>query len=225
MRFPRLSANTWVALTLLVILAATVSEQMLRPRRLEKPPAERPQVASTFAGPFKLGQEAPNFTLKDVKGRPVSLHQYRGKRVLLNFFCGCSFCRGVAMSWGRMLSMEAKQLKPTETLAVASFKPDYDKQFRQESGWKGKIVYESGPRAVATKYDSRICPRVWVLDEKGRILYTNPSPLEAPPGPELEFAVRPHLLKNPPPPGDIHAGFRNRAAGHTPARPARPARG
>src|SRR5215210_3574763 len=123
MRFPRLSANTWLALSLLVILGATVTEQMLRPPRKE-PPAQRPEVASTFAGPFKLGQEAPDFTLKDVKGRPVSLHQYRGKRVLLNFFCGCSFCRGVAMSWGRMLSMEAKQIKPTQTIAVASFKPE-----------------------------------------------------------------------------------------------------
>lgn len=40
------------------------------------------------------GQEAPDFTVIDVKGNPVSLSTYKNKYVLLSFFryAGCPFC-------------------------------------------------------------------------------------------------------------------------------------
>jgi peroxiredoxin len=206
MRFPRLSANAWVCLIVFLALVATTTEQLLRPR----PPVEKVEAARSsqpdfkFAGPFKIDAPAPDFTLKDAKGRAVSLHQFRGKRVLLNFFCGCSYCRGVAMAWSGLL--KEPKIRPTVTVAVASFKEDYDQQFRKETGWKGPILYDTPQRDIATKYDSRICPRVWVLDEQGRILYTNHSPAEEPPGPQIEMAVRPFVSLAPQPPGGIHAG-------------------
>jgi peroxiredoxin len=206
MRFPRLSANAWVCIVVFVALIATTTEQLMRPEAPKATPvaAEPPKEDPNFAGPFKLGQAAPDFTLKTADGKAMSLSQFRGKRTLLNFFCGCSFCRGVALTWNRVL--KEKGILPTRVLVVASFKPDYDKQFRIESEYNGPILYDTEKRDVAQKYDSRICPRVWVLDEQGRILYTNPSPHQMPPGAHTELAVRPFLMKNPPPPGGIHAG-------------------
>lgn len=206
MRFPRLSANAWVCIIVFLALVATTAEQLLRP---DPPPvtpvaAEAPKEDPNFAGPFKKGQEAPDFTLKTADGKPISLHQYRGQRLLLNFFCGCSFCRGVAMSWNTLL--KEKNVHPTRQLVVASFKPDYDKQFRIESGYNGRILYDTEKRDVAQKYDSRICPRVWVLDEQGKILYTNPSPDKMPPGPHTEMAVRPFVVKHAAVPAGKHAG-------------------
>jgi len=41
-----------------------------------------------------VGKPAPSFVLKDLKGRPARLSDYRGKIVLLNFwFSGCGPCR------------------------------------------------------------------------------------------------------------------------------------
>jgi peroxiredoxin len=199
--------NAWIALVVFGILGATITEHLLIPERKEPPPK---QAASPydpkFAGPFKIGDVAPDFSLKDAKGRTVSLSQYRGKRVLLNFYCGCSFCREVATTWTNMLSQP--RMRPTALLAVCSFGPDYDQQFRKESGWKGVVLYDEKPfRPVAVKYDSKICPRVWVLDEQGKIMFTNPSPVQVPPGPELEMAVRPFISLDPP--GDIHKGLRD----------------
>jgi peroxiredoxin len=213
MRFPRLSANAWVCIVVFTALVATTAEQLLRPEAPQATPAsaEQPKEDPSFAGPFKIGQEAPDFTLKTAEGKAVSLHQFRGKRVLLNFFCGCSFCRGVAMAWNGLL--KEKEIRPTRVLVVASFKPDYDKQFRIESGYNGPILYDTQKREVADTYESRVCPRVWVLDEKGKILYTNPSPAQVPPGPHTEIAVRPFILKDPPPPGGIHAGAPGRRSG------------
>jgi peroxiredoxin len=204
MRIPRLSGNAWVCLIVLVVLFATVGEQTLRSRSADEKPEPRPEPNLTFAGPFKLGQQAPDFTLKDAKGHPVSLHQYRGKRVLLNFFCGCSFCQAVAVGWEQM--RKEKNLKPMAVVAVASYKPDHDLKFRQETGATFPILFDTEQRDIATKYDSRICPRVWVLDEQGRILYTSPSPLQGPPGPEVEYQVRKFVSRSAPPPGHIHAG-------------------
>lgn len=206
MRFPRLSANAWVCLIAFLVLAATTAEQLLRPRppQVEAVSAEVTEPDPDFAGPFKIKDVAPDFTLKDAKGRSYSLSQFRGKRVLLNFFCGCSFCSSVALAWGRLLKEE--NIHPTVAVAVASFGTDYDRQFREETGWKGPVLYDTKERTVADQYDSRHCPRVWVLDEQGRILYTNRSPLEEPPGPQIEMAVRPLISRETPPPGGIHAG-------------------
>src|SRR5688572_10702931 len=97
------------------------------------------------------------------------------------------------MAWNGLL--KEKEVLPTRTVVVASFKQDYDKQFRIESGYQGPILYDTEKRDVATKYDSRACPRVWVLDEKGKILYTSPDPTRMPPGPHTEMAVRPFVMK------------------------------
>ena len=35
---------------------------------------------------LKIGDEAPDFTLPDENGKPVSLHDFRGKRVVLFFY-------------------------------------------------------------------------------------------------------------------------------------------
>src|SRR5687767_12681438 len=42
-----------------------------------------------------VGTPAPQFTLRDTQGRPVSLSQFRGRRyVLLNFWASwCEFCK------------------------------------------------------------------------------------------------------------------------------------
>lgn len=214
MRFPRLSANAWVCLIVFVALVATTAEQLFRP---EAPPlatptaAEPPREDPNFAGPFKIGQEAPDFTLKTAEGKSVSLAEFRGKRTLLNFFCGCSYCSNIAVAWNKL--MKEKGALPTRALVVASFKPDYDKQFRAETGWDVPILYDSEKREVADKYDSRICPRVWVLDEQGRILYTNPSPAMMPPGPHTEVAVRPFVIKNAAHTGAGHAGSPRKGTG------------
>src|SRR5689334_15802796 len=114
MRFVHLSANGWLLVVFGLILAGLVGEPAYRSitgrkstpeLRLERQMALEAKYAR---GPM-VGEVAPPFTLKSATtGRPVSLSDFRGRRVLLNFFCGCSACRQVARAW---VKMEKKPLK------------------------------------------------------------------------------------------------------------------
>src|SRR6185295_1006179 len=58
--------------------------------------ASAAQAAAAPAAPLsaQLGQPAPDFTLPDLDGKPVSLAQFHGKPVVLEWFNpGCPFVR------------------------------------------------------------------------------------------------------------------------------------
>src|SRR5262245_31657604 len=48
------------------------------------------QIRQGDGGIIRIGQMAPDFTVKDVEGRQVSLSDYRGKLVFVNFWA--SWC-------------------------------------------------------------------------------------------------------------------------------------
>jgi peroxiredoxin len=56
-----------------------------RPSRPAIPPITRPPVARRTEGPL-IGNEAPNFLLRDLNGRQVELSSTKGKMVILDFW-------------------------------------------------------------------------------------------------------------------------------------------
>src|SRR5947209_20168296 len=107
MGIPRLSANGWLLLIFGLVLAGLVGEPAYRAITGRKSAAEvqmeklRVAEMKAAAGPA-VGDTAPPFTLKSATdGHPVSLSDFRGRRVVLTFFCGCYLCRGVATEWAK----------------------------------------------------------------------------------------------------------------------------
>lgn len=129
--------------------------------------------------PLIAGRPGPAFTLGEPErgGATLSLSSLRGKPVILNFFCGCSWCEDVAAAW-------AKRPPPAGTELIAVWNdaetatPAALQKFRARSGFTGRILAD--PDHVATlAYNSSDCPRVWVLDAAGTIRHVNASRTEA----------------------------------------------
>ncbi len=71
------------------------------PQRMQLAPEAPATTAGTMpdGSPDLRGKAAPNFTLKDLNGKPVSLKDYRGKAVLMNFWATwCAPCK-VEIPW------------------------------------------------------------------------------------------------------------------------------
>jgi hypothetical protein len=90
--------------TILGIFAFLSVIAMSQAGATSEPPKGWPYVPDLIAdgGFIKIGDEAPNFLLRDVEGFQVSLDQYRGKVILLNSVGGnskFSRCRPIRKGW------------------------------------------------------------------------------------------------------------------------------
>jgi peroxiredoxin len=109
------------------------------------------------AGAVQIGQPAPEFTATDSRGAPVSLSQYRGKVVVLEWTnADCPYTRKHYTS-GNMQSVQAlAQKNGVVWLSVISSAP-------------GKQGYVNGPGADALTRSRSAVPTAVLLDPKGTI--------------------------------------------------------
>jgi peroxiredoxin len=121
------------------------------------------------------GDPAPDFTLPPVAGgAPIRLSSLRGRPVVLGFFCGCGFCQAAA----RRLGPEAARRGATMLAIMENeqqLQPEHVARFRAVTGFRGPILADRGG-AVTRRYRSLQCPRIWVVDARGRVRYTSPDP-------------------------------------------------
>jgi peroxiredoxin len=134
--------------------------------------AESPSFKNTpiaEPGLVKVGDEAPNFQLRDLNGNVVSLSYLRGKVVLLNFWATwCGPCRV------EMPAME--QLYRTfprgefEILAVSTDPQGavVTRPFQQELGFTFPILHDPEFR-VGFTYGARTLPMTFMVDRHGVI--------------------------------------------------------
>lgn len=172
---PRMSANGWLLLIFAVVLAAMAGEPAYRAitgrkSGLELKLERKEALAAKYAAGPSVGDMAPDFTLKSMTGgRKVSLSDFRGRRVLITFFCGCGLCQEFATHWAKMAN---KPLKGNPVmLGICFFDPDRLPIFVKETGAKNLIYLHDPGHETGMRYGSRVCPRAWIIDEHGRIAF------------------------------------------------------
>jgi len=137
-----------------------------------------------------VGKRLPSVTLYDVDGRPVSTADFAGQKALYLFYRGnwCPFCmaqiREIARQY-RQLAERGVQVvlvspQPQEKTAALARKFDVPMRFLvdedNEAARKLGIAHEHGIPAgyELLGYDSEtVLPTVLLVDENGRILYTD----------------------------------------------------
>jgi peroxiredoxin len=125
--------------------------------------------ATTSVADDSAQRVAPDFTLADLKGRPLTLSSYRGKLVLLNFWATwCGPCK-IEIPW----FMDFEQTYKDKNFAVLGVSLD-------EDGWEAvkpyiqqkKINYRVmiGTEQVAQMYgEVDSLPTTFMIDREGRV--------------------------------------------------------
>jgi peroxiredoxin len=120
--------------------------------------------------PAVEGKLAPDFTLKDLSGRPVQLSSLKGKVVLVNFWATwCPPCREEVPSLVKMNQM--MQGKPFQLLAISIDEGGKDAvtSFFKKAGAELPALLDTDG-AVSRRYGTTGVPETFVIDTKGVIM-------------------------------------------------------
>ena len=163
-----------LAATVAVICAAAVTMTTVADTEDKKP-----------AGPAKIGQPAPVFTLVDVDGKTHNLADYKGKIVVLEWFnAGCPWSGkesgNSVHATGRVkkLIADAKTAKVEVVYLLVDSSANRDKATvvkenkaaRAKFGIKQPILIDHDGK-VGRVYGARTTPHMYVIDAKGVLQY------------------------------------------------------
>jgi len=115
----------------------------------------------------KLGEPAPNFQLRDLNGRLVTLSDLRGKVVLLNFWATwCGPCRVEMPAMEELYRTFSR--KDFEILAVSTDAQGVSvtRPFQQENHLTFPILHDADYH-VGLTYGARTLPMTFMVDRRG----------------------------------------------------------
>jgi peroxiredoxin len=146
-----------VASVLLLVLVAVVIVQAMEPEEQEK--------QDNLPG-LSIGSKAPDFELKTLSGENVKLSDYRGKKVMLNFWATwCAPCKEEMPDMEEFYQQNGKEI---EILAV-NIDPQFNvQQFVNEFGITFPILLDDKDE-VNTMYQLLTIPTTYFIDEKSII--------------------------------------------------------
>ncbi|MET0387795.1 MAG: redoxin family protein [Polyangiales bacterium] len=137
-----------------------------------------PLLAAPQAASAVIGKPAPDFTLRDTDGQTVSLHDLRGKTVILEWFNpDCPFIQH-AHTKGPLKDL-AKRVSSDRVvwLAINSNAAgkqgaglDRNKQARTQYGLSHRILLDESGQ-VGHTYGAEKTPHLFVIDPKGALVY------------------------------------------------------
>lgn len=125
-----------------------------------------PGLQENARDPAVQGQMAPNFSFNDQSGRRLSLSDFRGKVVLINFWATwCPPCRDEMPS---MESLQRQMDKNEFAILALSVDDSWDQvnQFMNQSGFD-LPVYADFDKKISSLYGTFKFPETYVLDREG----------------------------------------------------------
>ena len=117
----------------------------------------------------QVEEEAPNFLLKDSQGFNVTLDQFRGKVVLLNFWATwCGPCKIEMPAMERLYRSFSRT--EFEILAVSTDAQGaaVTRPFQEEAGFTFPVLHDADFR-IGLRYGARQLPMTFLIDRKGII--------------------------------------------------------
>lgn len=154
---------------LLALVLLAISSLSLKAQTTEETDLDLKYAADML----KPGTAAPDFTLNDVNGNTVSLSDFKGRKVVLQFWA--SWCPDCRAEMPLIKSMQA-QSDPSEIVFVAVSFDRSEEAFASyvtKNDLGGVQLYDpAGMRdsAVAKSYKITWIPSLYLIDENGKVV-------------------------------------------------------
>jgi len=117
---------------------------------------------------LQKGNLAPNFELTTLSGETVQLSDYRGEKVMLNFWATwCPPCRAEMPDMEKFYNNEDVKILAVN-LTNTEESPDAVKKFKKEFELSFPILMDE-KLAVANKYQIQPIPTSYMIDSNGKI--------------------------------------------------------
>jgi len=187
MKISQKKSTRFAFLTLLVIPISGLLLMASRPPTASSPiyPVPATSLTAFFSGPASLptptplsaGSAAPPFALVGLDGKQYSLQDFRGKRVLLNFWATwCPPCRE------EMPLLQATYTRlASKGVVVIGVNAGEDvravRQYVQELNLTFPILLETTQWKAVEGYQVPGLPTTYFIDSKGRLIDQNVGPL------------------------------------------------
>lgn len=137
---------------------------------------------ASFASAVKPGSEAFNFSLTDITGKKVTLSQFKGKTVVMDFwFTGCTGCLNLAPH----MKMVYDAVKDNPNIVFLSINVDKSSERWKESALthayspKGAVeLYTDGlgnAHPLIQHYKIQSYPTLILIDRNGKLISANPE--------------------------------------------------
>ncbi|GAB6876964.1 TlpA family protein disulfide reductase [Thermaerobacter litoralis] len=146
----------------------------------QNPPGSSGQVPAPPEGPVVApGTPAPDFTLRELEGRPVSLSNFRGKVVFLNFWASwCYPCRQEMPEIRKLVDRMPDDVVVVGVTTSDPASPDEIKAYVEENGYDWVFVYDEGSR-VGRQYRIVYLPTSYFIDPDGVVRARHIGPMTA----------------------------------------------
>ncbi|WP_119354833.1 thioredoxin family protein [Azohydromonas sediminis] len=137
-------------------------------------------LGATAATAATVGQPAPAFTAQDVHGRTVSLADFKGTPVVLEWINpGCPFVRKHYDSANMQATQKDALAKGAVWLAINStattsrdhLSPAAMAQWMQQQGAAATATLMDTDGRIGRAYGARVTPHMYVIDAQGTLVY------------------------------------------------------
>jgi mycoredoxin-dependent peroxiredoxin len=133
----------------------------------------------------QIGDDAPDFELKDQTGKPVRLSDYRGKRSVIVVFYPLSF---TGVCEGEMCrirdSLDSFVNDEVQTLAISVDAPPTHARWAHEQGFDFPLLSDFWPHGDTARaygvFDDTLGVALrgtFIVDVAGKVVYTDLSPI------------------------------------------------
>ena len=120
---------------------------------------------------IQVGAVAPDFTLPDVDGNPVTLSGLRGKYVLIDFWASwCNPCRKEIPNLKKLYAQYSEKGFEIVSISIDQKKADWEKALKEEGLPWPNFLDETG---VAALYKVKFVPTMYLINADGVMVGEN----------------------------------------------------